>query len=233
MVVKIITDYLVSNRRLILPGLGAFLKKEDDSVVFVPFLNKDDGVLNTLVREAYSVSQGESDAVISEYISSIRDNIGKKGFYSIPPLGTLKTDVNGVIYLDEISSPGISEPVKPVAQGKPAAEEESDKKAATDTPASKPAATSINDLYGSEQLSADAIPAGNSGSVINAKPAANENKGKEMRNTDSIFTQSQPQSAPSKKMDWILIVAVIVAAVAILIMIYSYFVTDMPGFTLG
>lgn len=100
MIESIITDYLKSNRRLILPGLGAFLKKEDESLVFVPFLNKDDGILNNLVRQNYGTSQTEAASIIDQYTATILAAIENQGSYLIIATGSLKKDPNGIIFLD-------------------------------------------------------------------------------------------------------------------------------------
>lgn len=100
MIESIITDYLRQHRRLVLPELGAFLKKEEGETVFVPFLNKDDGVLNGLVRQIYGASSAEAEGIISNYVKNIRAGIQSKGSYLVSPLGSLKQDANGVLFLD-------------------------------------------------------------------------------------------------------------------------------------
>ena len=43
MINKIIANYLAGGKRLVIPQFGAFIHKEGDgTVVFVPFLKKDD-----------------------------------------------------------------------------------------------------------------------------------------------------------------------------------------------
>jgi len=46
MINKIIAEYLRTNKRLVVPHFGAFIRKENsEAIVFVPFLKKDDGVI--------------------------------------------------------------------------------------------------------------------------------------------------------------------------------------------
>ncbi len=116
MIETIITEYLKNNRRLILPELGAFLKKENGSIVFVPFLNRDDGVLNALVGQSYGTSQADSATIISQYAAAIRSSVSENGYYLIQSLGTLKKDGNGILYLD-------SDDFSPVRKPAPAAGE--------------------------------------------------------------------------------------------------------------
>ena len=100
MIESIITEYLRHNRRLVIPELGAFLKKEDGQTVFVPFLNKDDGVLTGEVRKAYGTSTAEAEAIAAQYAESVWKGIDTHGAYLIAPLGSLKKDPNGILYLD-------------------------------------------------------------------------------------------------------------------------------------
>ncbi len=124
MIESIITEYLHANRRLVLPGMGAFLKKDDGKIVFVPFLNKDDGVLNDLVRQKYGISVTEASDLIDQYIGMVAERIASVGRYKIDALGSLKKDVNGIVCLDaedlgnhpaaEVAAP--SSPVVPAAE---------------------------------------------------------------------------------------------------------------------
>ncbi|MDL2230349.1 hypothetical protein LJB87_00990 [Alistipes sp. OttesenSCG-928-L06] len=100
MLESIITDYLRQNRRLVIPELGAFLKKEGGEVVFAPFLNKDDGILNGLVRQTYGASSTEAEGIISKYVETVRQAVGARGGYLLSPLGSLKKDPNGLLFLD-------------------------------------------------------------------------------------------------------------------------------------
>jgi len=100
MLKSIITDYLQQHRRLVIPELGAFLKKEGGEVVFAPFLNKDDGVLSEKVRQIYGASSTEVEGIISKYVENVKDTVDVKGAYLLSPLGSLKRDQNGLLFLD-------------------------------------------------------------------------------------------------------------------------------------
>ena len=51
MVVEVISNHLLSNRKLVVPTLGAFIVKESGDRVFSDLLRDDDGVLTSLLRE--------------------------------------------------------------------------------------------------------------------------------------------------------------------------------------
>ncbi len=119
MIEQVIQDYLRNNRRLVLPEFGAFLKKEEGAVLFVPFLNKDDGVLTGLVAQAYGATQAEARGIVSQYVAAMHAAIDGNGFYVIPGLGTLKPDANGILGLDVSFRPGVSSAPSPAAPVQP------------------------------------------------------------------------------------------------------------------
>lgn len=100
MLESIITDYLHQHRRLVIPDLGAFLKKEGGEVVFAPFLNKNDGILTGLVRQNYGASSTEAEGIITKYVDNVQETVEIKGAYLLSPLGWLKKDPNGLLFLD-------------------------------------------------------------------------------------------------------------------------------------
>lgn len=103
MIDKLLITCLQRGKRLIIPDLGAFLKKHVEGVgvtlVFVPFLNRDDGVLTGAVRQWAGVDEEDAKEIVSEYVRLIRHALDTRGKYIIEGLGVLKYDVNGVIYL--------------------------------------------------------------------------------------------------------------------------------------
>lgn len=99
---ELLLKLIQQHNRLILPSLGALLRKENalgESFVFSPFLKKDDGVLNAALRNEYSLSEQEADSLIQEYVLHIQNNITKNGKFEIPGIGMLSIDSNGAITL--------------------------------------------------------------------------------------------------------------------------------------
>lgn len=96
---KIITRQLESGRRLIIPGFGAFIYKDDKEIVFVPFLKKNDGVLVSLLVSQGGLKNQEAEIFINDFVGRIREAIDNKGSFSIQGLGVLKNDSAGKIYL--------------------------------------------------------------------------------------------------------------------------------------
>lgn len=103
MIDKLLITCLQRNKRLVLPGLGAFIRKSIDGVgvvlVFVPFLNKDDGVLLNAFKEWAGVDGDDARQMLEEYVGHIKQSLAKRGLYIIEGIGVLKYDLNGSLYL--------------------------------------------------------------------------------------------------------------------------------------
>jgi len=101
MINKIIANYLAGGKRLVIPQFGAFIHKEGDgTVVFVPFLKKDDGVLVDLLCKEYGLDEADARGIITEYIAQIGAGITERGCFFIEGVGDLKVDANGIYFLD-------------------------------------------------------------------------------------------------------------------------------------
>ena len=120
MINKIIAEYLRTNKRLVVPHFGAFIRKENsEAIVFVPFLKKDDGVLQQLLVSEYGMDSADAQAVIDEYIAEIKESIAARGAYVIEGVGRLMTDSNGICYLELGAAPAQAAAVRPVATASP------------------------------------------------------------------------------------------------------------------
>lgn len=96
MVDRIIVSYLSGNKRLVIPGFGAFLRKDPAGVVFVEFLKNDDGVLNSLLSAEMGVSEDEAVAIVGDFVTTINRRLHTNGSYIIEGLGELVMNSNGV-----------------------------------------------------------------------------------------------------------------------------------------
>lgn len=70
MLIAVLTQYLESHKRLVIPQLGAFIVKEPgQSILFSELLKRDDGVLRGLLREqgmGDMEAAGEIDRLVFE-----------------------------------------------------------------------------------------------------------------------------------------------------------------------
>lgn len=120
MINKLLLSCLNRNKRLIIPTLGAFIRRKiegvGETITFVPFLNKDDSEMLLHAIESW-VGVGEDDArvILEQYIDAIKESLNERGQYVIESLGALRYDANGIIYLGkEIEK--VSEEVIPAAK---------------------------------------------------------------------------------------------------------------------
>lgn len=121
MINKIIAEYLRTNKRLVVPHFGAFIRKENsEAIVFVPFLKKDDGVLQQLLVSEYGMDSADAQAVIDEYIAEIKESIAARGAYVIEGVGRLMTDSNGICYLELGAAPAQAAAARPADTVSPA-----------------------------------------------------------------------------------------------------------------
>lgn len=87
--------------------------------MFVPFLKKDDGVLQQLLVSEYGMDSADAQAVIDEYIAEIKESIAARGAYVIEGVGRLMTDSNGICYLELGAAPAQAAAVRSVDTGIP------------------------------------------------------------------------------------------------------------------
>lgn len=90
-VVEVISEYLCTNRRLVVPAFGAFMVKESGERVFSNLLNTDDGVLLSLLR-AKGLTEMEAAVVMDRFIFEMRHNLEQYGYYRLGDIGTLRIE---------------------------------------------------------------------------------------------------------------------------------------------
>lgn len=86
---KIIAQYLESNKRLVIPQLGAFIVKQPSSeIIFSELLRRDDGVLRSLLT-AHGMGELEAAGAINRYVFDIRHALQHGGVFTMEGLGVL------------------------------------------------------------------------------------------------------------------------------------------------
>ena len=90
-VVEVISEYLQTNRRLVVPGFGAFVVKESGERIFSDLLRTDDGVLASLLS-AKGLSEMESAIMIDRFIFKVRHELEQYGYCRMGEVGTLRVE---------------------------------------------------------------------------------------------------------------------------------------------
>ena len=95
-VIEVISDYLRENRRLVVPGFGAFMVKESGERLFSDLLRTDDGVLASLLR-AKGMNEMEAAVTIDRFIFEMRYDLEQFGYYRLGEVGTLRVEPSSKI----------------------------------------------------------------------------------------------------------------------------------------
>jgi len=89
---EIIVRYLESNKRLVIPQLGAFIVKSPGrSVIFSELLRRDDGVLRTLLME-HGMGELEAAGSIDRFVFDARHAMKRGEAFVLDGLGAIRYD---------------------------------------------------------------------------------------------------------------------------------------------
>ncbi|MEG2772209.1 MAG: hypothetical protein RR960_07690, partial [Alistipes sp.] len=102
--VQIISHYLETNKRLVIPQLGAFIVKvPGESVVFSEFLKRDDGILRGLLT-AEGLGELEAAGAVDRFIFELRHAVQAGREYHLKGFGVMHSGENGTIVFDYMPS---------------------------------------------------------------------------------------------------------------------------------
>ena len=97
MLIPVITQYLETHKRLVIPQLGAFIVKEPGrAVLFSELLKRDDGVLRGLLC-ARGLNELEAAGEIDRFVFEVRHAVEHGLVCPLPGLGEMKGGTNGTI----------------------------------------------------------------------------------------------------------------------------------------
>lgn len=139
--IPLVSQYLRSHKRLVVPQLGAFIVKEPERcVLFSELLKRDDGVLRALLTAA-GMGDVEAAGEIDRFVFEVRHAVQHGREYRLEGFGVMRPGPNGTIAFDYDPQPAPAESAPaesassvsdPAATGSEAA--------ATSAPAESPAA---------------------------------------------------------------------------------------------
>lgn len=234
---SIIIDYLTTHRRLVVPGLGAFIRKSDtQEVVFSEMLKRDDGVLGALLAER-GLGEIEAAGAIDRFIFELRHTIDSNSVFRVEGLGVFARGENGVIRFRYLPAQ-VGEPVQPTPAEEPTLQPEPVVAIEPETePQSEPAVAEepvtsqpVAELQASEQRSrikelmrfSDEHPREHrsSSQPRRTDPSVRGLRyGKPQKTTDAY---TYVNSAPSRRPDSFVILAVVAVIIALGAIIYGY-----------
>ncbi len=107
----VLTKYLETHKRIVVPQLGAFLVKEPGrSILFSELMKRDDGVLRGLLM-ADGRSEVEAAGAIDRFVFEVRHAVESGTEYRLADFGTMMPGPNGTIRFSY--RPGLR-PIRPV-----------------------------------------------------------------------------------------------------------------------
>ena len=132
MLTDFIIRYLESNKRLVVPQLGAFVAKEPGGpVLFTELMRRDDGVLRGLLC-AGGMSELEAAGAVDRFVFEVRHAVQEGGEFRMEGLGTLRGGPEGtIVFLGE---------ARPAVQSRTGADEGS----ASGVPNAEPASGTVH-----------------------------------------------------------------------------------------
>lgn len=99
-IVRIIAQYLDTHKRLVIPGLGMFLVKEEPrKVVFTELMSRDDGVLQALLVEQGMTALAAAGE-LNRFVFEVRHAIESGREFEMQGFGVLRPAGNGTMRFD-------------------------------------------------------------------------------------------------------------------------------------
>ena len=94
---SILAECLQSHRRVVVPGLGAFIVKEPGRcVVFTELLKRDDGILRALLL-GRGMDEAEAAGLIDRFVADVHQTVGRGDEVCVPGLGRLRPGAHGTV----------------------------------------------------------------------------------------------------------------------------------------
>lgn len=99
-IVRIIAQYLDTHKRLVIPGLGMFLVKEEPrKVLFTELMSRDDGVLQSLLVEQGMTALAAAGE-LNRFVFEVRHAIESGREFEMQGFGVLRPAGNGTMRFD-------------------------------------------------------------------------------------------------------------------------------------
>ena len=97
MIVEIIAKYLESNKRLVVPNLGAFIVKvPHETILFSNLIKSDDGVLRAQLAQR-GMSELDAAALIDRFVFEVNYRLEHSGVCALADFGVLRAAQNGTV----------------------------------------------------------------------------------------------------------------------------------------
>lgn len=100
MIETYIRQLLEHYNKVVIPGLGAFVKKEGDknALLFNELFRFNDGMLVQYIAEVENISNAQSLKKIKDFVGSLKKILSSGKQFTFPGIGSLTRDVNGKLF---------------------------------------------------------------------------------------------------------------------------------------
>lgn len=208
-----IVQMLARGRRVVIPGLGAFIRKEESNeIVFTELMKKDDGRLAAHLTLENGFTEDEARVITESFSRAVRDGAGKASGYQLDGIGALTTASDNTIKLVQSATP----------------EAETPKEREADT-ISIPTPDRL-ETPKHETTAHISAPATSESTLDNYSPVAIEHDDvKNLRYQKAVKIEvPHERKSDKRRADMIMIIAIAAALLAIASMLYGYFNAAPP-----
>ena len=221
MLIPVITQYLETHKRLVIPQLGAFIVKEPGrAVLFSELLKRDDGVLRGLLC-ARGLNELEAAGEIDRFVFEVRHAVEHGLVCPLPGLGEMKGGANGTIAFTYDPRPAVPAAAGESAGASASSHDGGEAAAGTDgerDPSRRPQFDAGR--MAETMKSAFTEPHVSPSAKMNPDPSVRGLRyGKPPKNTDAYTYVNR---APRRRGDRFIWIAIIAAALAVAAILYGY-----------
>ncbi len=217
-----IIRYLESNKRLVVPQLGAFVVKAPDGrILFTELFRRDDGVLRGLLC-AGGMSELEAAGTVDRFVFEVRHAVQEGREYAMEGFGVLRGGPDGTIVFEYRPAPK----AEPSATAACEAPKVTDARAASGGPdaGTRPVPFGSAPAGPEAERAEAAAPAGAAPEApapkLRPDPSVKGLRyGKPIKTTDAY---TYVGAAPRRKVDKLILVAIAAAVVALAAIAYGY-----------
>ena len=108
MISRIVNKLLETEKRITIPALGSFMRRNDGAIVFTDMLKDDDGVLSNHIASQMSITPNEALEDIAKFTEQVNRNLRERGIAELSDLGLLTRNTQGKITFVWKNTEGIS-----------------------------------------------------------------------------------------------------------------------------
>ena len=225
--IRIIIDYLQTNKRLVIPQLGALLVKEPTrEILFSELIRRDDGVLRTLLMDQCGMNELTAQGEIDRLVFEIRHAVEVGGEYHADGLGLFFAGANSTIAFRAESAservevaPAVSKPAPEPTKVEPKVEEQLEEQPQEESAEEQPQEESQEESQ--DELQEEELHLTTSAKMNPAPYVKGLSYGKPPKNTDAFTYVDRPQRRGG--VDTFLVVAIVAVLIALGAIAYGYY----------